>query len=409
MQELLPPLVSILRDIEKYDSNPRQTPKEILLQLVKKVFDNKMTLIELLAIGGEGVVLKLLDETGKQVVAKIARAESQNPLVTAAKNQDEHGRPLRNPIKEQRNLYYARFLRGAKLQQDFFDLLLEERVTFFGVPQVRMISTQPLYLLMPFLENTGVLRFFTEHKKTIVQILDVFVHLLEAVKYIHSKGIVHRDLKSDNLLISRSFDSVMILDWTLAKPVGVDPQAVLTLKGTQGGSVGFAPEKLIEDGDFRNANFADDIHALGFVLWEFATGKRLPSVLGNTIEGREKIKARITKYLPDALQLIFLQATEKDETKRPTIDEFLHYIVEAIKAFGLWCTSNMVSFVSEKQAEEIDVIIDTDVVFENDNKKTQKISLDVCLDCKLELECRKYKACNRFLEAVQAMKKESII
>ena len=57
-----------------------------------------------------------------------------------------------------------------------------------------------------------------------VELLTAFVNVCHAVAYAHSRGIIHRDLKGQNVVLG-DFGEVMVLDWGLAKRVGPDRQS----------------------------------------------------------------------------------------------------------------------------------------------------------------------------------------
>jgi serine/threonine protein kinase len=62
---------------------------------------------------------------------------------------------------------------------------------------------------------------FSSRKVSGVELLTAFVGVCHAVAYVHSRGIIHRDLKGQNVVLG-DFGEVMVLNWGLAKRVGPD-------------------------------------------------------------------------------------------------------------------------------------------------------------------------------------------
>lgn len=377
-------MIEHIKEIEKYDEDPSQTPPVHVENLLRSI-NSKYRLVRLVGIGGEGILIQAYNQIGKQIILKIARSSYQGQYAQTPKQQNVlnvfsfKGKP------KPTNISYGRFLEGAKLQQDIYQMLIDDNETSMTVPGVLDISLDPLYFTMPYLENLNILRFFKDFNKKLKDILATFVSLLRGIEYIHARGIIHRDLKSDNILVGNKLKGVVVLDWTFSKQVG---NRGLTVVGTQAGTPGLAPIKYMS-GDFKDANFLDDIYLLGFVLWEFVTGVRIANVWtpgderGLNKTKVEDFKRKIITKLPECLHGLFWDATEVDERKRiKDIKTFRERILEINNKFDL-AGNTLLSIEEVKQLEnEVDVIFDT------------TCDVDYCKQCPDEFLCKKYELCN---------------
>jgi serine/threonine protein kinase len=382
-------MIEEIKEIEKYAETPKQTPIQACEKLLACV-NPKLRFIELTGIGGEGILLRANDETSKQIVVKVARSDYSGKYAQTPQQASIVNKFSFKGKSKPTNTNYSRFLEGAILQRDLYSQIFEDNVTYFSIPQVYTISQDPLYFIMPYLENIGILRYFKDFSKKLKDILAAFVYLLRAMEYLHGKGIIHRDLKADNIMIGNKFKSIVILDWTLSKQIG---DRGLTVIGTEAGTPGLAPIKYMT-GSFKDANFLDDIYILGYVLWEFVTGKRVVAFWkqhdGEKLKASkiEDFKRLLIKYLPPCLEQIFWKATEIEEKKRyQNVQEFYDEIIKVLAESELLLQQNtLVTDVKSKQIDEaVDVIFDTSV--------TQ----DLCKNCTAASICKDFELCNLLL------------
>ncbi|MFO0566905.1 MAG: serine/threonine-protein kinase [Polyangiaceae bacterium] len=108
------------------------------------------------------------------------------------------------------------------------------------------------------------------------ELLEVFARVALTVAFAHQRGVVHRDLKPDNVMLG-DFGEVYVLDWGIAKPLGTAGRSldrtsgVVTRADTTMGTFEYmAPEQ------FANPSHADvraDVFSLGVILYEVLTGE----------------------------------------------------------------------------------------------------------------------------------------
>jgi non-specific serine/threonine protein kinase len=113
------------------------------------------------------------------------------------------------------------------------------------------------------------------------RLLEIAIPLCDAVSAAHQRGIAHRDLKPDNVMIG-SDGRVKVLDFGLAKlgdPLGSSANHESTLAAGSGGTVtqdgqlvGTVRYMSPEQAEGRTADARSDVFAIGILLYEMATG-----------------------------------------------------------------------------------------------------------------------------------------
>lgn len=150
-------------------------------------------------------------------------------------------------------------------------------------------------------------------------------HCLRALKYLHSRGIVHGDIKPGNMMIDAR-RRVKIGDFGLARRVSDDEGSLL--KGT---TKYMAPESVSDE--FGEVGPASDLYSLGFAAYELMCGPNFESLFpGLERYGRDKQIAwlqwhaapdrrlpdvhRVLEGVPDDLAKVIQRLCEKDQSKR---------------------------------------------------------------------------------------------
>jgi hypothetical protein len=118
-----------------------------------------------------------------------------------------------------------------------------------------------------------------------LRLMNVFIDLCQTIAYAHSRGVIHRDIKPDNVMVG-AYGETLVLDWGLAKvvsePESDDPYASIQVsefadtKASMSGSVKgtpfyFAPE--VASGEVEKVDHVSDIFLLGATLYEMVTSR----------------------------------------------------------------------------------------------------------------------------------------
>ena len=130
-------------------------------------------------------------------------------------------------------------------------------------------SEGALFYSMKKVQGTPWLKVIKQ--KSIPENLEILMKIADAVGFAHARGVVHRDLKPDNVMLGE-FGEVLVMDWGLAQPSkAFRKSSSITETNTMGGTPAYmAPE--MTTGPIDRIGPASDVYLLGAMLFEILTG-----------------------------------------------------------------------------------------------------------------------------------------
>ena len=189
----------------------------------------------------------------------------------------------------------------------------------------------PPFIAMELLDGKTLRQRLADRPCAVEQVLALGLQMVDALEAAHAKGIVHGDLKPENVFVSDR-DHVKLLDFGLAKVHRVaEPDAVTqappfsdpTVFATQPGIVlGTVEYMSPEQARGEKLDARSDLFSLGVVLYEMAAGARpfsgpTAALTFDAILNRDpRPPAQFTPGLPGGLEQVLLKLLEKDPALR---------------------------------------------------------------------------------------------
>jgi tetratricopeptide (TPR) repeat protein len=178
-----------------------------------------------------------------------------------------------------------------------------------------------LYYVMPFIEGESLrAKLAREGEMPVDEVARVLKDVLEALSYAHEQGIVHRDIKPDNVMLTRGH--ALVTDFGVAKAVASSTgQTALTSLGVALGTPAYmSPEQAAAE---PNVDHRADLYAVGAMAYEMLTGRppfagpTLQSVLSAHVLDTPEPVTRHRETVPPALAAMVMRCLAKKPADRP--------------------------------------------------------------------------------------------
>ena len=206
-----------------------------------------------LARGGMGIVYRGFDRELKREVA------------------------IKVSLGNHRSSCSARFHREAEISGQL------QHPGIIPVYELGQLEDDRFYIAMKLVEGQTLLSLIRSDEGSFVNYLNTFGDICQTMAYAHSRGVIHRDLKPDNIMVGK-FGEVQVMDWGLGRKLANDSQTDNYFNHGQGESIipgatltgdilgtpaYISPEQARGD----RADKRTDVFAMGGILYEILTGK----------------------------------------------------------------------------------------------------------------------------------------
>jgi serine/threonine protein kinase/tetratricopeptide (TPR) repeat protein len=177
-------------------------------------------------------------------------------------------------------------------------------------------TPEHIFIAMEYVEGQSLRSIVKRGEMTWERALELAPQILAALSTAHEHDIVHRDVKSDNILLTPK-GQLKVLDFGLAR--GRDASAYVSRVGSSAGTPAYMSPEQVQDGEVDHRS---DLFSFGVVLYEMVTG-RMPfkgeheaAVTYSIVNETPTTVGAHNKAVPDSLQKVIAKLLEKNPRDR---------------------------------------------------------------------------------------------